>query len=177
MPPKPYTAPAFYPGQPLADDSGRVLNIRGFYQVRPYTCGYASTLTVLRYYRRALTERELYGRLGTNSEGTSQNAIVREIRREGLSANVRYDVDFDRLRRCIDDNRLMVGYHHRLEHWVVVFGYARDPDRVFIADSYPGYRREHTWSQYGEKMAGFGIVCSSRRRQRIASSYPIRRHA
>lgn len=164
MPTQPYTAPPFYPGVPLGDDTANVLSLRGFYQVRPYTCGFASALTVLRYFRRDVPAPELYERLGTDSEGTSQSAIVREVRAEGLSANIRYDMDFARLCRCIDENRLVIGYHHRLEHWVVIHGYARDPDRVFVADSYPGYRREHWWEQYGVKLGGFGIVCGARRR-------------
>ena len=166
VPAKPYTAPAYYPGVPLHDHTAQVLSLQGFFQVRPYTCGFASTLTVLRYFRRYVPERELYERLGTDSEGTSQTAIIRELRREGLSVSIRYNMDFSRICQAIDSNRLVVGYHHRLEHWVVIHGYARDPDRIFVADSYPGYRREHTWEYYGVKMHGFGIVCGSSRHAR-----------
>lgn len=163
---KPYTAPAYYPGVPQ-DSSARVLYLRGFYQVRPYTCGFASALTVLRYFRRDVPERELYARLGTDRHGTTQSAIVRELRREGLSLTLRYDLDFDDVQRCIDDNRLILGYHHGIEHWLVIHGYARHPERVYVADSYPGYRREHPWQRYGEKLRGFGIICSPRRRARL----------
>jgi ABC-type bacteriocin/lantibiotic exporter with double-glycine peptidase domain len=163
---KPYTAPAYYPGVPV-ESGARVLSLRGFYQVRPYTCGFATALTVLRYFRRDVPERQLYERLGTDRFGTSQSAIVRELRREGLSVGLRYDLEFDDIRRCIDDNRLIVGYHHGIDHWLVVHGYATGPERVYIADSYPGYRREQLWQRYGEKLRGFGIICSPRRRLRL----------
>jgi ABC-type bacteriocin/lantibiotic exporter with double-glycine peptidase domain len=176
---KPYTAPAYYPGLPLADRTARVLCLRGFYQVRPYTCGFASALTVLRYYRRDVSERDLYERLGTGHDGTRQTAIVRELRRENLAVRVRYDLDFPAIARCIENNRLIIAYHHRIEHWVVVYGYALAPDRVFVADSYPGYRREHAWTDYGPKMRGFGIICSPRRRSgaSLTRFAPLQRRA
>lgn len=167
---KPYRAPPFYPAEP--DDPNAVtLRVAGYYQVREYTCGFVSVLTVLRYYRRYVPEHELYERLGTNHYGTSQSAIVRELRREGLSVGIRYDLDFEKIRDCIDRNRLVIGYHHRLEHWVVLHGYALEPERLFVAESLPGYRREHLWSHYGSKLRGFGIVCSPRPRRRERAAF------
>jgi ABC-type bacteriocin/lantibiotic exporter with double-glycine peptidase domain len=177
MPPKPYLAPPFYPAPLLGDPTANVLPIAGFYQVRDYTCGYASTLTVLRYYRRYTPEQEVYGQLGTNHHGTSQSSIIRVLRQQGIRASIRYDLNYELIRRCIDSNKLIIGYHHRLEHWVTVFGYAREPDRVFIADSYPGYRREHLWDAYGPKMGSFGIVCSPKPRPSKPNEAALALHA
>jgi ABC-type bacteriocin/lantibiotic exporter with double-glycine peptidase domain len=166
VPPKPYLAPLFVPAAPLADATVKTLTIPGYSQVRQYTCGYASALMVLHYFRRFVPGRTLYERLGTNHTGTSQNAMVRELRRSGIAVNIRYDLNLDVLRRAIDRNKLVVGYHHRLEHWVVLYGYGRDPDRVFVADPLRHLRHEHLWSCYGPKLDGFGIVCSARRSRR-----------
>jgi ABC-type bacteriocin/lantibiotic exporter with double-glycine peptidase domain len=143
--------------------------IPGYYQVRQYTCGYASALTVLHSFRRYVDGRTLYARLGTDHTGTSQTAIVRELRREGVGASLRYDLDFDGLRRVIDQGKLVIGYHHRLEHWVVLYGYGVDPARVFVADPLPTHRQEHRWDDYGPKLRNFGIVCSPRRSAASAS--------
>jgi ABC-type bacteriocin/lantibiotic exporter with double-glycine peptidase domain len=161
---KPYTAPPFYPlaNMPVGAD-GAAIRERAYYQVRDYTCGFASTLTVLHAFRRYVDPAELYRRLGTDSSGTRQTAIVREIRAFGLSAALRYDLDFQGLARVIDEGALVVGYHGRLEHWLVLCGYRRGPERVLVADSLPGHRVEHDWNTYGPRLGNFGIVCRPRR--------------
>lgn len=163
MPPKPYLAPPFYPAAPQADPTVKTLSIPGYYQARQYTCGYASTLMVLHYYRRFVDGRSLYQQLGTDHTGTSQSSILRALRELGIAANLRYDFDMGVLRRAIDANKLVIGYHRRLEHWVVLYGYGRDPERVFVADPLQHMRHEHMWSYYGPKLGGFGIVCSPKR--------------
>lgn len=161
---KPYTAAPFYPPAPHGDSSVRVRPIRAYAQVRGYTCGFASTLTVLHAFQRNTGPREVYERLGTDREGTGQTAIIRELHRAGVSANPRYDLDFERLCRTLDSGKLVIGYHHRVEHWVVLYGYGKAPKRVFVADPVIEWRHEHQWDQYGPKLQGFGIVCSARRR-------------
>ena len=152
-----------------------VLSLAGHYQVRDYTCGYASTLTVLRYYQRYVPERDLYKRLGTNRGGTRQTAIVRELRREGIRVGVRYNLSFDDVARSIDSGRLIIGYHHRLEHWLVLNGYSRERRMLYVVDSLRNHRADHDWEEYGPKLRGFGIVCSTRKRR--LSRPAINRHA
>jgi hypothetical protein len=160
--PQPYFAPPFQPDQPGAGDNARALAIPGYRQVRNYTCGYAVALMALRYWRPEIGARELYERLGTTRDGTRQNALVGALRGAGLRANVRYDVDFQRLQVAIDRGKLIVGYHHAIEHWVLLYGYGVEPERVFVADSRAGEPCEHLWSDYGPVLRGFGIVCSAR---------------
>jgi len=163
VPAKPYLAPPYFPPAPT-DASVRVIPIRAYYQARPYTCGFASTLTVLHAYRRYVPAQQAYEKLGTDFTGTSQTAIVRALRDAGIGASLRYDLSFDDMARAIDAGKLIISYHFPLEHWVVIYGYGRDPDRVFVADSLPHNRSEQPWSHYGEKLRGFGIVCNRRRR-------------
>ncbi len=163
--PKPHLAPPYFPPAPRSDPSVRALPIRAYYQARPYTCGFASVLTVLHAYRRYVPAQEVYDRLGTNFTGTSQNAIIRELRNAGVGASLRYSMSFDDMKGCLDRGKLIISYHHRLEHWVVLYGYGTGPDRVFVADSLPNNRSEQLWSRYGEKLRGFGIVCNRRKRQ------------
>lgn len=136
--------------------------IVGYRQVRGYTCGYASMLTVLRYYRPDTAARELYERLGTGRDGTRQSAIIRELRAAGLRAGVHYDFDFGRLRAAVDQDSLVVAYYYPAHHWIVLYGYGCAPDRVFVADSRADESCEHRWSSYGPKLRRFGIVVSPR---------------
>jgi ABC-type bacteriocin/lantibiotic exporter with double-glycine peptidase domain len=161
---RPYTAPPFYPHLSLRIGEGAGRRLRAYRQVRDYTCGFASALTVLHAFRRYVAPEALYDRLGTDRTGTRQSAIVRELRAEGLSAIVRYDLEFDDIARHVDQGSLLIVYHYNLEHWMVVFGYARGPDRLLLADPWPGHRTEHRWDDYGPKLGGFGIVCRPPRR-------------
>ena len=167
---KPHTAAPYYPPAPHDDPSVHVRPIRAYRQVRGYTCGFASTLTVLHAFQRRIAPKELYRRLGTDREGTGQTAIVRELRSAGVSANPRYDMDLATLQRTLDQGKLVIGYHHGVEHWVVIYGYGTGPNRIFIADPVIEWRHEHSWAHYGPKLKGFGIVCSGRQRRNTNAS-------
>ena len=162
MAPKPYLAPIFFPPNPVHDPDVVVRPLAGYYQVREYTCGFASTLMVLHAFHRRAHPQDVYQRLGTDHTGTRQTAIVRTLRHHGVGVNLRYDLGLDDLCQAIDDRKLVIAYHHNLEHWVVVYGYGRNPERIFVADPYWGTRSEHLWTHYGEKLNGFGMICSPR---------------
>ena len=175
-PRKPHHAPPFSPAYAVADTGAKTLLVPGYRQARNYSCGFATALMVVRYFRPHAPARELFDALGTTRDGTRQNAMVRAIRACGLGANVRYDVDFARLQQEIDRNKHVVGYLHDSDHWVVVYGYGCDPQRVYIADPEPGEPCVHSWQRYREKLAGFGIVCSCARmsRRRAPPAVPHR---
>ncbi len=158
---KPHFAPPFCPvvDRPAA----KTVPVIGIRQARNYSCGFASALMVLRSFGHSPEAKELFDGLGTGRGGTRQNAIVRELRRRQISANVRYDFTFDKLTRTVDAGKLVIGYLGDAEHWLVLFGYERDPDRVFVADPRPGEDVEHLWEAYGTRLGSFGIVCSPRR--------------
>ena len=140
--------------------AGKTLEVSGFRQVRSYTCGYAATALVLDFFGEYVPAAQLFRRLGTGRDGTRQNAIVREIRAQGIAASVRYDVGFERICNEIDRDKLVVSYLADAEHWVVLYGYSRQPDRVYVADSRPEESCEHPWKLYGPRLNQFGIVCS-----------------
>lgn len=163
MRPKPYFAPPFAPQRANGDATARTLDLPGYRQVRGYTCGYAVALMVLRYFDPTVRGAELYARLGTGREGTRQTALIRELRASGVSARVRYDLDFDVLRSAVDDGKPVIAYHYPAEHWVVLYGYGIIPERVYVADSRAGEPNVQPWDRYGPTLGEFGIVCSSTR--------------
>lgn len=170
---QPHHAPRFATVQSHSDARVTTLPVPGFRQTRDYTCGFTTALMVLRYFRVAIPAVELFRSLGTSPDGTRQNSLVRVFRASGLRANVRRDVDFARLRREIERNKLIVGYVHDDEHWVVVYGYGVEPERVFVADPEPDQPCEHVWHEYGPRLANFGIVCSLHRGDASARQRPL----
>ncbi|MBT8493872.1 MAG: hypothetical protein KJO07_12540, partial [Deltaproteobacteria bacterium] len=92
---KPHQLPAFLPERRPADD-GKTIPIPGYRQSRNYSCGFAATLMVARHFVPHTGALDLYRKLGTSRDGTRQTSIVRELRNLGLSANLRYDVDWER---------------------------------------------------------------------------------
>jgi hypothetical protein len=157
-PTRPYLAPPFAPHQ--ARTGAVTLPVPGFRQVRSYSCGFASTLMIARYFGVATPGADVYRRLGTDGTGTRQTAIVKVLRQLGLRAGVRYDVDFERIARGIDDGKPIIGYLVDVEHWLVIYGYGRAPERIFVADPRPLEQCEQLWAPYGARLGGFGIFCS-----------------
>lgn len=156
---RPHHAPRFLTLQPQ-EEGVTTLRLDGFRQTRGYTCGFATALMVMRYFGVQVPAMELFRRLSTGRDGTRQSAIVRELRAGGLRANVRYDMDFPRICRSIERNKLVVGYLADIEHWLVIYGYGRDPERVYVADPRPEEGCSQEWEHYGPRLSGFGIICS-----------------
>lgn len=152
--------------------------IPGYRQAKSYSCGFASTLMVARHFGVEMAATELYELVGTDFWGTSQTSIVRALRAVGLRANTRYDVDLQRISLAVDRGKVLIGYLGDAEHWLVIYGYGRSPDRVFVADPRPTHSEcEKRWEEYGSRLGGFGIVCSSGQRAdraRVPSLEPAR---
>ncbi len=144
------------------DESVVTLAVPGFRQVRNYSCGYTAALMVLRHFDCQIEGQQLFAELGTTREGTGQSAIVKVLRAQGLRANLRYDMNFARIRRCIDVGKVLIGYLEDEHHWLVLYGYGDAPERVFVADPEPGKTCEQAWESYGPRLHGFSIVCSPR---------------
>lgn len=156
--PRPHQAPRFLTAQ-VHDSRATTLPLDGFGQARDYTCGFAATLMVMRYFDIRVPAAQLFERLGTGPDGTRQGAIVRELRGVGLRINVRYDVDFARIATEIERNKLVVGYLNDSEHWLVIYGYRGHGEsaEVFVADPGAGACAQ-PWSEYGPRLGGFGII-------------------
>lgn len=157
---RPHLAPRFLTAQ-AQGSRATTLPLDGFGQARDYTCGFAATLMVMRYFDVRVPAAQLFERLGTGPDGTRQSAIVRELRGAGLRLNVRYDVDFGRIAAEIERNKLVVGYLNDSEHWLVIYGYRGHGEsaEVFVADPGDGARAQ-PWSEYGPRLGGFGIIVS-----------------
>jgi len=164
---KPYHVIRYRPALPGAAGANAV-PVPAYRQTRNYCCGFATTLMVAHHFDAPVAGRELFENLGTARDGTRQGAIVRELRALGMRVNVRYDVDFDRIRREIDRGKLIIGYLVDAEHWVVIYGYAHQPERLYIADPRPEVECEHAWEAIAPCLRRFGMVCSRAAQPRAA---------
>ena len=161
-PKRPHDVLPFRVGHHTQDRNGITLAMEGYRQGRNYACGFASTMMVLRYFQPAADPQYVYRLLGTDRTGTRQSAIVRVLREYGLCVRLRYNLTFAMVRRMIERNKLLISYLHKEEHWVVLYGYGRDPERVFMADPRPGVDEfSYAWSSMSKELRGFSIVCSA----------------
>ncbi len=115
---------------------------------------------VLRHFGLSLCGEALFEALGTARDGTGQGAIVRVLRSQGLRANLRYDMTFDRVASNLRSGKVLIGYLVDEEHWVVLYGFGRGPDRIFVADPEPGKPCVYEWESYGARLDGYALVCS-----------------
>lgn len=157
---KPYSAPPFALVHPDGDPQVVTLPVPGYKQARNYCCGFAATLMVLKYYQRGLCGEALFAALGTARDGTGQSAIVRVLRSQGVRANLRYDMNFDRMAASLDAGKVLIGYLEDEEHWLVIYGFGRSPQRIFVADPETDKPCENLWEHYGPRLGEFAMVCS-----------------
>lgn len=136
------------------------LPLGGFRQARSHTAGFATALMVVRYFGAEVTAMDLFRRLGASREGARQSAMVRELRAAGLRASLRHDLDFGRICRAIERNKLVVVHLADIAHWAVIYGYGRDPERVYVADPRPDEGCCQPWEDYAPRLGGLGLVCS-----------------
>ena len=168
--PRPYSAPPYAVLHRPEDPTVVTLPVPGYRQSRNYSCGFAVMLMVLRTYQSRLSGKALFAALGTARDGTGQSAMVRVLRTNGFSANLRYDMDFTRICTAIDTGKVLVGYLEDEEHWIVVYGYGKTPKRVYIADPEEGKPCEYDWTGMEKRLGGFAMVCSSKAK---SSSEPL----
>ena len=115
---------------------------------------------VVRYFGIDIAADQLFKRLGTDRSGTRQNALVKVLRELGVRVRLRYDASFDVIKKTIDQDKLIIGYLDDEDHWLVVYGYAKTPRRVFVADPRPDLHCEEPWAEYEKRLNAFAMVCS-----------------
>ena len=158
---------------PPGPDDGEAIKLVGLRQVNSYACGAVAGLMVLRTLRPEANRERFYERCAPDPEvGTPASRIIRALEGDRVAVRRRYDLDFDRIVAVIDRGQPIITLRDTADpdgsHWVVVFGYGTHPRRLYVAGNgllrndpvaWGTFRRQ--WSQ-----AGYGLVCSPRRRTR-----------
>lgn len=144
------------------------LDIPGYRQVESYTCGFVAGLMVLHtFHPEARVDRFYKAVAPTRRWGASTRKVANALRRSGVGVSVRADLSFQKIAVAIDKGYPIITVIRTsdpdVHHWVVIYGYGKNPDRVFIAANGLPYfaRREYPIGEY-KKLAlakGFGLVC------------------
>lgn len=105
-------------------------------QLDSYSCGAQCVYMVLAYHGNRRNYRKLVKRLGTNEDdGTSESAICRVLREEGLRPKIVDKARLPGLRKVIDSGTPVIALVDDEEHWIVVHGY--DDDGFYVSDPSP----------------------------------------
>ena len=146
------------------------LKIPGYYQSQGHTCGFVAGLMILHFFRPGYPAEKFYERIRAHERwGTSRRRLMDCLRLCGLRVTWRTDLDFNGIVDAIDTGRPIAVVVHTgnadVKHWVVLYGYGRKPNRIFVAASgvpflsrkeYPwGFFRQHYWATPGS-----GLVCA-----------------
>jgi ABC-type bacteriocin/lantibiotic exporter with double-glycine peptidase domain len=97
-----------------------------------YSCGAQVAFTVLRYYGKARSIRNVTKELGTTTDGTTSGQLRRLFERRGLRPVVLKKPTLKSLKKEIDAGHPLI-VSMDTDHWAVVYGYGRKA--VFVADS------------------------------------------
>jgi len=158
---------------PAGSGDGEVtVDVPGYRQVNSYACGAVAGLMALHTFRPDVGARAFVARVAPDpDDGTPASRIVRALEHHGVGARRRYDLDFDKIVRAIDQGCPIITLRNTSDpessHWIVVYGYGVRPRRLFVGGNgllrnppvpWGTFRRQ--WSQQG-----YGLVCSPRRRR------------
>jgi hypothetical protein len=147
------------------------LDLPGYLQTNSYCCGAMAAAMVVRYFRPRMGLERIYDAVDPLPEwGAGSIRVLRALRSCGVRVSYRRKLTFRQLCRAIDRGRPVAVVIRNpgsdTEHWVVVYGYNRRPDRLFIAvngvpwlnpNRVARSRFERMWSPPGN-----GLVCGKR---------------
>jgi ABC-type bacteriocin/lantibiotic exporter with double-glycine peptidase domain len=133
-------------------------------QVDGWSCGAQSAYMILKYHRKARSIKNVHKELGTNEDGTSEDALKRLFRKRGLSVYEFKNPTLAKLENAID-RRSPILIHvstRKIDHWAVVYGY--DKGHIWVAD--PSLKRplcRQTRASFRSRWKGYGIVVGIRK--------------
>jgi hypothetical protein len=163
--------------EPLAhpdDPNVCTLDIPGYKQIESYTCGYVAGSMILHTFHPSRSLSRFFKLCRPDYEtGVQTTTLVRALRASGIGVSCRTKMSFADICEAIDSGYPIISLTKTPRsdevHWVVIYGYGKKPDRVFIAGddklNFIGTwlgRKEVRWvdfrrSVWGE--AGFGLIC------------------
>ncbi len=156
------------------------LDLPGYQQLDNYSCGAVAAAMVVKFLKPAMSFERIYAAVSPHREyGTATSRVIRALSSLGIRGSRKQSLSFDDICTAIDAGRpvmLCVTTNEKgTDHWVVIYGYGRRPNLVFVAGQgwpfvvrhrMPWREFRHRWSPAGE-----GLVCgkASRRKPRPSS--------
>lgn len=116
------------------------LDLPGYCQLDSYGCGAAAGVMALKHFKPRASFSAFYARVSPHPEnGTGTSRLLKALRQSGLRISERRDLSCPDLCAAIDAGSPVLVVVHNPgaadSHWVVVYGYGRKPNRVFLASN------------------------------------------
>jgi len=161
------------------------LDFTGYRQVNTYGCGAVASAMVVKFLRPQVSFERIHAAVDPTLEsGAGTMRVMRALRTLGIGVNRRTKLTFNDLCDSIDDGRPVLvcvkTKDKATDHWVVIYGYGRRPNLVFIAGQGLHFiaRQRVKWADFRQQWAspGEGLECwkASRRKSR-SSSRPVKK--
>lgn len=153
------------------------LDLTGYRQIDSFSCGGVAAAMAVKFLRPQMNFERIYAAVSpTQRHGAGNDRVARALRTLAVRVSWRKNLTFDDICHAIDEKRpvlvcIKTG-DAETDHWVVLYGYGRRPDLLFVAGRgiplLTGNRigrREfrRLWSPPGE-----GLVCSKATRRSTA---------
>jgi hypothetical protein len=149
------------------DDSQRntvKLKLHSYSQTNWYCCGAVAGWAVLEAFKPNASYGAFYDDCSPDPcEGMPESEIARALRNHGITAGYKRNMDLAGIRSAIDRGfPLIVGVgfdNPDGDHWMVIYGYGRRPDRVYLANP----RERVGWKTFRDgywNSTGAALVCS-----------------
>jgi hypothetical protein len=130
---------------PLQQASGpraKTLSLPGYVQTNSYGCGAVAAVMVARYFKPHLEFGRVYEAVAPAPQtGAGRTRIVRALRACGLQVRAGHRFRFEDLCQAIDAGSPVLAVIHSpgadCRHWVVLYGYRRIPDKLYVANNGP----------------------------------------
>jgi hypothetical protein len=155
------------------DLGARTLDLPGYKQMDAYSCGFVAGAMVLRCFHPRRSLRRFFDLCQPHYDtGISTTALITALRSSGIGVSYRKDLTFNKFARALDAGYPVITVVHtpmpNVDHWVVVYGYGRRPNRLFIAGDglrvidACGSRKEVAWDAFVKQVwayRGHGMIC------------------
>jgi ABC-type bacteriocin/lantibiotic exporter with double-glycine peptidase domain len=144
------------------------LAFTGYRQVNSYACGAVAAAMVVKYLRPQVSFERVHAAVDpTEQSGAGTLRVMRALRSLRMGVARKTKLTFDDIGDAIDAGRPVLvcvkTEDPRTQHWVVIYGYGRRPNLVFVAGQGLPFigRQRVTWQQFRRQWSppGGGLVC------------------
>jgi hypothetical protein len=156
-----------------ACERANTLDLPGYKQMDGYSCGFVAGAMVLRAFHPRRSLRRFFNLCRSDYDrGISTTALISALRASGVGISIRRDLTFSGIVKTLDAGYPIITVVHtpvpNVDHWVVIYGYGRNPNRLFIAGDglriirVWGARKEVAWDTFQQTVwayRGQGLVC------------------
>jgi len=173
------------PLQKASRPSEVTLDLTGYRQVNTYACGAVASAMVVKYLRPQVGFERIHAAVDpTQQSGAGTMRVMRAMRSLRVGVSRKTHLTFDDVCHAIDDGRpVMVCVKTadtRTDHWVVIYGYGRRPNLLFVAGQGLHFiaRQRVKWQDFRSKWSppGEGLVCwKAIPRKSVRPSRPLKK--